>query len=317
MSLATFKKKSVIQYGAKRSAKGPGGYWLPQGPFGHATLVLQTAINNPGSSGFSINGGSRNVGYIGKTYQMSKSGTPYRGEYPIGHGGTYGKYPSAILVGEYSGAISNSSKTAPVQPVLNSRIADTLGTQYAYIKPSVLSTKGMLAKRFRWAYNGQYPNFWVQPNYTGNQTDTKSQWLYIQNKAAANTCSLKVNNRAEYEGYIKSCGPTLCTPGRSTAMFKYNDMARNGQYTKTLGQPVSYTQQYNSYITRGCNNPQGAQKPFPFATQTGTGIQTGGINVSSVGSSCGTSDVYLTPPAWYIATPQRPFTSDTSDISEL
>ena len=93
-------------------------------------------------------------------------------------------------------------------------------------------------------------------------------------------------------------------------------MARNGPYTKTLGQPVSYSQ-YNSYITRGCNNPQGAQKPFPFATQTGTGIQTGGINVSSVGSSCGTSDVYLTPPAWYIATPQRPFTSDTSDISEL
>ena len=171
MSLATFKKKSVIQYGAKRSAKGPGGYWLPQGPFGHATLVLQTAIDNPGYSGFSINGGRRNVGYVGKTYQMSKSGTPFRGEHPIGHGGTYGKYPSAILVGEYSGAISNSSKSAVVQPLLNSRIADTLGTQYAYIKPSVLSTKGMLEKRFRWAYNGQYPNFWVQPNYTGNQTD--------------------------------------------------------------------------------------------------------------------------------------------------
>ena len=71
MSLATFKKKSVIQYGAKRSAKGPGGYWLPQGPFGHATLVLQTAIDNPGYSGFSINGGRRTVGYVGKTYQMS------------------------------------------------------------------------------------------------------------------------------------------------------------------------------------------------------------------------------------------------------
>ena len=297
MSLATFKKKSVVRYGSNRSAKGPGGYWLPQGPFGHSTLVLQTAIDNPGMSGFSINGGTRNVGYVGKTYQMSKSGTPFRGEYPIGNGGTYGKYPSAILVGDYSGAVSNSSKTAVVQPVLNSRV-NTQGTQYAYIKPSVLSTKGMLEKRFRWVYNGQYPNFWVQPVYTGNQTDTKSQLLYIQNKAAANTCKLKVNNTQDYEGHIKSCSPTLCTPGRSTAMFKYNDMARNGPYTKILGQPVSYTQ-YNSYITQKCNNPQGDQKPFPFATQTGTGILTGGTSVSRVGSSCGTSDVYLTPPAWY------------------
>ena len=312
MSLATFKKKSVVRYGSNRSARGPGGYWLPQGPFGHATLVLQTAIDNQGMSGFSINGGTRNVGYVGKTYQMSKSGTPFRGEHPIGNGGTYGKYPSAILVGDYSGAISNSSKTAVVQPVLNSRV-NTSGTQYAYIKPSVLSTKGMLAKRFRWVYNGQYPNFWVQPVYTGNQTDTKSQLLYIQNKASANTCKLKVNNTADYENYIKSCSPTLCTPGRSTAMFKYNDMVQNSPYTKILGQPVSYTQ-YNSYITKNCNNPQGEQKPFPFATQTGTGILTGGTSVSRVGNSCGTSDIYLTPPAWYTDPPPLPFTGNTPSV---
>jgi len=302
MSLTAFKKKSVIQYGSKRSGKGPGGTWLPQGPFGHALIALQTAIDNPGPVGFSINGGHRNVGGVGKTYQMSKSGTPFRGVYPMGNGGTYGNYPSSVLVGKYSGAISNSRKTAVVQPLLNSREVDTLGTQYQYIKPSVLSTKGMLEKKYRWAYNGQYPNYWVQPNYTGNQTDTKSQWLYIQNKAAANTCNLKVNNTEDYEGYNVSCGPTLCTQGRSTANFKYNDMARNGPYTKILGQPVSYSQ-YNLYLTRGCNNPQGAQKPFPFAVQTGTGIKTGGINVSTVGSSCGTSNVYLTPPAWYIESP--------------
>lgn len=298
MSIAAFKRKSVIQYGSKRSGKGPGGYWLPQGPFGRATIMLQNAIENPGSVGFSINGGHRNVGGVGRTYQMSKSGTPFRGLHPIGNGGTYGRYPAAIFVGEYTGAITNSAKSAVVQPVFNSRIVDTLGTQYQYIKPSVLSTKGMLEKKYRWAYNGQYPNYWVQPVYTGNQTDTKSQWLYIQNKAAANVRNLKVNNTADYEDYIKKSGPTLCTPGRSTAMFKYNDMARNGPYTKILGQPVNYSE-YNAYITSGCNNLQGAQKPFPFAVQTGTGIKRGGINVSSVGSSCGTSNVYLAPPAWY------------------
>ena len=303
MSLTAFKRKSVIQYGSKRSGSAPGGVWLPQGPFGHATIALQQALQTYGASGFSINGGHRNVGYIGKTYGMSKSGTPYRGTHPIGFGGTYGKYPSATLVGEYSGAVPNAgSKQSAVQPVLNSSEVNTMGTQYIYIKPSVLSTKGMLEKRYRWIHNGQYPNYWVQPNYTGNQTDSASQGLYVQNLAAANTCNHKVNNVGTYEGYKVGCGPTLCTPGRSTAMFKFNDMVRNAPYTKTLYQPVSYGQ-YNLNLTRGCNNPVGPQKPFPFAVQTGTGIKTGGTSITSVGSSCGTSNVYLTPPEWYTRVP--------------
>ncbi len=299
MSLTAFKRKSVIQYGSKRSGSAPGGVWLPQGPFGHATIALQEALQTYGPVGFSINGGHRNVGYIGKTYGMSKSGTPYRGTQPIGFGGTYGRYPSATLVGPYSGAVPNAgSEQGAVQPVLNSSEVNTKGTQYIYVKPSVLSTKGMLEKRYKWIHNGQYPNNWVQPVYTGNQTDTASQGLYVQNLASVNTSNLKVNNVGTYEGYKVCYGPTLCTPGRSTAKFKYNDMARNAPYTKTLYQPVSYGQ-YNLYITRGCNNPVGPQKPFPFAVQTGTGIQTGGIRMTSVGNACGTSNTYLTPPGWY------------------
>jgi hypothetical protein len=317
MSLTAFKRKSVIQYGSKRSGSAPGGVWLPQGPFGHATIALQEALQTYGPVGFSINGGHRNVGYIGKTYGMSKSGTPYRGTQPIGFGGTYGKYPSATLVGPYSGAVPNAgSKQAVVQPVLNSSEVNTMGTQYIYVKPSVLSTKGMLEKRYRWVYNGQYPNYWVQPNYTGNQTDSASQGLYVQNLAAANTCNLKVNNVGTYEGYKVGCGPTLCTPGRSTAMFKFNDMVRNAPYTKTLYQPVSYGQ-YNLYLTRGCNNPVGPQKPFPFAVQTGTGIKTGGIRMTSVGNACGTSNVYLTPPAWYWQPTSTPNVTQPTQNSPL
>ena len=317
MSLTAFKRKSVIQYGSKRSGSAPGGVWLPQGPFGHATIALQEALQTYGPVGFSINGGHRNVGYIGKTYGMSKSGTPYRGTQPIGFGGTYGKYPSATLVGPYSGAVPNAgSKQAVVQPVLNSSEVNTMGTQYIYVKPSVLSSKGMLEKRYRWVYNGQYPNYWVQPNYTGNQTDSASQGLYVQNLAAANTCNLKVNNVGTYEGYKVGCGPTLCTPGRSTAMFKFNDMVRNAPYTKTLYQPVSYGQ-YNLYLTRGCNNPVGPQKPFPFAVQTGTGIKTGGIRMTSVGNACGTSNVYLTPPAWYWQPTSTPNVTQPTQNSPL
>ena len=305
MSLTAFKRKSVINYGSKRSGSAPGGVWLPQGPFGHSTTGLQLAIDNPGPVGFSINGGRRNIGGVGRDMKMSKSGTPYRGTEAIGFGGTFGKYPSATLVGNNSdgiqstGAVPNAgSKQPAVQPVLNSRVVDTMGTQYLYIKPSVLSTHGMLDKKYRWAYYGKYPNYWVQPNYTGNQTDSASQWLYIQNKAAANTCNLKVNNVGTYEGHIVASGPTLCTPGRSTAMFKYNDMARNAPYTKTLYQPVSYSQ-YNLYLTRGCNNPVGPQKPFPYAVQTGKSQSASGTSITSFSTGCNTSPTYLTPPKWY------------------
>jgi len=299
MSLTAFKRKSVINYGSKRSGIAPGGVWLPQGPFGHSTKGLQLAIHNPGPVGFSINGGHRNIGGVGRDMKMSKSGTPYRGTQPIGFGGTYGRYPSATIAGPYSGAVPATGNKSPVvEPLLNSRVVNTMGTQYLYIKPSVLSTHGMLDKKYRWAYYGQYPNNWVQPNYTGNQTDTASQWLYIQNKAAANTCNLKVNNVGEYEtNYIKT-GPTLCTPGRSTAQFKYNDMARNAPYTKNLYQPVSYAQ-YNLYLTRGCNNPVGLQKPFPYAVQGGSSQSAAGTSITSFGSGCGTSNVEVAPPAWY------------------
>ena len=306
MSLTAFKRKSVINYGSKRSGTAPGGVWLPQGPFGHSTTGLQLAIDNPGPQGFSINGGRRNIGGVGRDMKMSKSGTPYRGNYPIGFGGTYGKYPSAVLVGnadangQNTGAVTNSPKTAVVEPVLNSRVVDTMGTQYLYIKPSVLSTHGMLDKKYRWAYYGKYPNYWVQPIYTGNQTDSASQWLYIQNKAAANTCNLKVNNVGTYEGHVVPCGPTLCTQGRSTAGFKYNDMARNAPYTKTLNQPVSYAQ-YNLYLTRGCNNPVGPQKPFPYAVQTGSSQSASGTSITNFATGCNTTPIYLAPPAWYTA----------------
>ena len=322
MSLTAFKRKSVINYGSKRSGIAPGGVWLPRGPFGHATSVLKQAKQTYGAVGFSINGGHRNIGGVGREMKMSKSGTPYRGTQPMGAGGTLGRYPSAILVGNSAtnstGAIPNSASPV-VQPLLNSRIVDTMGDQYLYIKPSVLSTKGMLETRYKWINNGQYPNYWVQPNYTGNQTDTASQWLYIQNKASANTCNLKVNNVGTYEGYFAAKGPTLCTPGRSTAMYKYNDMARNAPYTKTLYQPVSYSQ-YNLYLARGCNNPIGPQKPFPFATAVGSSYSAAGTSITSFGSGCGSTPVYLSPPSWYTGetvTSEQAFSTNTPSTGAI
>jgi len=284
MSLATFKKKSIISnHGTKVSGKHPGGVWLSQGPFGNeGSLKLTYAAVGP--EGFSLNGGHRNVGYVGKSYAMSTNGTPMRGRNPYGWGGVSGKYVEPT-------------------PVYNVNRVIVLGTQAQYIKQSVLSTKGMLQKKYRWAYNGQYPNYWVQPNYTGNQTDSASQGNYLQSLSAANTCNVDINRSAKFVDYIKRGGPTLCQT--STAQFKYNDMARNGLYTKFTNIPQD-SSTHTLQIQRKCQNPVGAQKPFPYAKTTGTGIQSGGTGNVNVGNSCGTtSPIYLSPPEWYINSPSQ------------
>jgi hypothetical protein len=262
MSLTAFKNKSVIQYGSKRSGKPPGGIWLPQGPFGRNTLVLKESINSYGAVGFSLNGPHRNVGYVGQSMRMSKNGTPFRGLYPLGSGGTYGQYVSP-------------------EPSYNVNEVLVEGTQHLYVKPTVLTTYGMLQKKYKWAYNGQYPNNWVQPNYAGtNQAWTKSQGNYIDTLSSANDCVIDINAHDKYIGYIRNGGSTLCHT--STQNFTYDDMARNGLYTKFIYNPID-SSQYTRHSARKCNNPTGATKPFPFATN---------------GSTC-FNTIFLTPPKWY------------------
>lgn len=300
MSLATFKKKSIVNnVGTKRSGKPPGGYWLPQGPFGSSTEVLKLAKQNYGPVGFSINGGHRNVGGIGKEYKFSKNGTPFRGVHAYGSGGTFGTY-------------------ARPEPVFNVNRVIVLGTQYMYIKPSVLSTYGQLQKQYRWAYYGKYPNYWVQPVYpSGTQSDTSSQGMYLHTLSATNTRYLNVNDTDKYVDYYKKTGPTLCgTASTSTAGFKFNDMAINAPYTKELQQPVA-SSEYTTYIQRKCVNPSTLQKPFPYAVQTGSSMSVRGTSVRSFGSGCGTGPVYVVPPTWYTTSTVKSNATNPNDKTKV
>lgn len=298
MSLATFKKKSInsASSATKRSGKLTTDYWIYQGPYGRKGNLPSAIFNaslvgpdgnvggnyyNASNAGFSINGPNRNVGGIGQSMRFSKSATPYRGVYPKGWGGTRGRYPDGP-----------NEVSLNIMPVLTG-----VAIQDSIVKPSVLSTKGMLARRFRWINSGQYPNNWVQPVYTGNQTDTASQGLYIQNKSAANYCHYDVNNPEIYVDYFVRCGATGCnaTPARGYTM---SIQQSNAAYTKTLHQPKS-SSDYTLRIQRRCQNPVGFQKPFPYAVQTGTGVLRGGINVNNVANACNTSNTVSTPPDWY------------------
>jgi len=256
MSIVAFKKKSVIRFGANVSGKPPGGIWLSQGPFGNTQSGLQFANTPYGPKGFSLNGSHRNVGYIGKTYHMSKQGTRFRGTQPYGSGGIRGTYPSPL-------------------PVYNVNEVIVLADQYMYVKPTVLTTYGMLRKKYRWAYNGKYPNYWVKQAYTGNQVDSASQGVYLQRVSAANTCSSDINESFKFVKDTSRCGPTLCST--STAKFKYNDMARNAPFTKYTKNPIS-SSVHTLQIQRKCANPSPEQRPWP-PTVNGGACTTGGVSI--------------------------------------
>ena len=294
MSLATFKKKSInsASSATKRSGKPTNEYWMYQGPYGRkgslsstifkASLDNSAIYNGASNSGFSVTGPYRNIGQIGRNMKFSKSGTPYRGVYPKGWGGTNGRYPSGP-----------NNVLLNITPVITG-----VAIQNSIVKPPVLSTKGMLARRYRWMHSGQYPNYWVQPNYTGNQTDSSSQGLYIHNKSVAYDKYYDVNDSALYVDCYKYCGATGCKT--TTAGYTMTMQQANAPYTKSLHQPKD-SSAYTLRVQYRCQNQTNKQKPYPYAVQTGTGILTGGTSVSNVGNACNTSStVTLVPPEWYI-----------------
>ena len=280
MSIQTLKRKGVItsSTGTKISGRQPGGIWITQQ--GHFCAIQPAAV--PGISGFSINGPTRNTGYIGKTSHFSSVATPYVGTVPRGWGGTNGLYPATQPIFNY-----------------NEATGETQGKQYLYVKPSVVSTFGHIRKQFRKYFSGQYPNYWVQPVYgNSNLSDNASQQVYIDQKAAANICVNDTNKPEVYADNFKKGGATGCstTTAKHTS---YNIMDSAGLYTKTLRIP-QVASQYTLQIQRPCANPVGTQKPFPFA-----------VNNSHSSSRKQTpgppppiwTPYYLAPPKWYINSP--------------
>ena len=180
---------------------------------------------------------------------MSKNGTSFKGKYPVGCGGCCGNYYQAI-------------------PVSNSAQVNTLGNQYKYIKPSVISTFGMLRKKYRWAYTGQYPNYWVQPVGGGaNLADNYSSGLYTTDLSAKSDCIVDTNDTAKYEGYRVEHGPYGCYKTNG-GRYTYNDAASNAPYSKQLYQPQT-SSQHTLRVQRKCLNPTEEQKPFPPAVNGG------------------------------------------------
>jgi hypothetical protein len=228
------KRKSVILYGSNVSGKptnGNGYLWINRGPFGRNTS--EQSVMSAGTNGFSINGSNRNVGSVGKTYAMSKNGTPFRGVHPYGWGGSGGRYYRA-------------------EPVMNAAEVDILGNQWEYNKPSVLSNAGMLRTRFKWIYNGKYPNYVVKDMYGGNLVENSSESVYIGKLASSSVCNLDVNNQAKYSADCIN-NSSGCTNKLSVVRRTYNDVASQSSYGKPPKVAVDQGT-YLLYLTKDCDN---------------------------------------------------------------
>ncbi len=255
MWLQALKRKSVARWGSQISGRATNTYMVPQGPYGRPDSVggvmqLQ-ALVAPAMKGFSINGPHRNVGGVGREMANSRMGTPFRGQHPVGWGGHLGTYKRP-------------------EPMFNVARVETQGGQFLFNKASVLSNRGMLARRFKWINGGQYPHYWVQPVYpSGSLSDNASQGLYIHNKSSANDCVDDVNRTARYIDHEV----------RGSCSNDGTKCRQRAPYTKTIYQPLDASEQIHR-VQRRCVNPSVAQRPFPYASNRSAGCSTGYVQLA-------------------------------------
>jgi hypothetical protein len=125
----------------------------------------------------------------------------------------------------------------------------------------------MLRKKYRWAYSGVVPNYWVkQVGGTANLSDNYSSGLYTSNLTAKTDCVVDTNDKDKYVDYIVECGPFGCNK-TDGGRYTYDKAAGNAPYSKELGQPRT-SGQYTTRVQKPCIlNPN--QEASNFKKDTG------------------------------------------------
>lgn len=276
------KRKGVVLHGGgmrklcksspQVSGRGPGGYWITSLPYCN-TAKTPTNPYTYGTSGFSINGGQRNVTYVGKIRRQY--GTPYRGPYPCGQGGNNGNFSYQIVLN------------------MNPAKAEIEGNQYKFIKPSSQMTKTMLNKKYSYIYHGQYPTHWVQPTYpSGSLDQNASMSSYIQKLKTQNSIFLFSK---ESKG---DCQDKCQSTTGSKKNFNQTNLHK-GDYTKTLHQPVKESD-YLQHVQRKCLNPKGKDKPFPFNALNNSNNGFASTTTLNGPPPVITTEYYNAAPEWYL-----------------
>ena len=109
----------------------------------------------------------------------------------------------------------------------------------------------MLRKKYRWAYTGVTPNYWVkQVGGSANLSDNFSSGLHTEDLSSKNTCVVDTNDDKKYEGYIVEHGPYGCSCSKTSGdKYTFDNAAANAPYSKELREPET-SGQYTSRIRR-------------------------------------------------------------------
>ena len=226
-------------------------------------------ISGIGKNGFSLNGGHRNIGGVGRFRMVSNvSRTPFRGPVPMGSGGCCGVYDKSIC---------NSGSCITNDPDM--------------IKNSSVNTKGMINMRYerKWeqwndeyvcprvVLNSQYPYSWTQPD-NSSYVSTSDQGLYLREKTQKNGSCVFINyqNSGNCGNYDIGSGENNtddfkiynCTGNQNACSYyigtrKFIKMP----YAKNLNQPAMSQEQYittGGPAKRNCLPPGPDKQPFPM-----------------------------------------------------
>ena len=224
-------------------------------------------ISGIGKNGFSLNGGYRNVGGVGRFRMVSNvSRTPFRGNLPIGSGGCCGVYDKTVC---------NSGSCGTNDPQI--------------IKNSSVNTKGMINMRYerKWneyddeyvcprvVLNSQYPYSWTQPG-NSSYVSTSDQGMYIREKTQKNGMCVFTNKQnsgscGNYDGTDSGEGAEkICNCSGNPKANSYFIGGRKvviKPYAKNFNQPAMSQGQYidgGGVAKNNCLPPGDNKQPFPM-----------------------------------------------------
>lgn len=194
-----------------------------------ATLKKKTQSKYRNSSvglqQFSLNGTRRLQGYIGQT-SLSRSlpRTPAGGAYAKGHGGCCGTHPSDAAI---TSAVTNNNDSSVV-------------------KSSVLSSKGMLAKRLRCCDSVVKPD---------NQTSLNSSSSYLE--YLKNKCSQIETYSDEHVTKLRTCTNDSDKACSSTHKDVIVASSQSDYLSRLKGKCLESTPEFQR-VTNTCTSGRGA-----------------------------------------------------------
>ena len=236
-----------------------------------ANTTNQTNNSHKAFTGFTLNGGPRNLSYTGKSMKNSTHRTIFNGIYPV----NYEKNVNQSIINSACGPKIEIRGKAPK------------------IQKSVRNNNSMIHTKYKWIHGSTYPNVWVQP------TDTENYDVYMKQLRCGNRCS-DVSNNTEPCAYTKNCVDAFENMGVriNHSPIKRAKLNNSGiQKDSTLN--TMSESEYISRIQCKCVDPECKLKPFPYyTTNPGTRMS----SLVGEGAMSGETIIYKSAPGYYNCT---------------